>query len=209
MAPRAYNNETRQLQQAGLKARIAAAAAELHAERGVLASSYADIAERAGVSLPTVYKHFPSQPELIAACTGHVAGQAPHLQADRILAAATLPDAAAALVEGMDRIHAHFEPWASWREQRHVPALADFYAGNRQRSLGLIKAVLERHLPAGDHGETAAAWETLLHFDPWQRLVRDHKLSRAAVRRILIQLLLAVCGPHPAAVPNPSPTRKK
>ena len=56
MPPRPYDNASRQLQQAELKSRIAAAAAELHASQGALATSYAQIAERAGVSLPTVYK---------------------------------------------------------------------------------------------------------------------------------------------------------
>ena len=47
MAPRAYNSETRRQQQAELKTRIAEAAMQLHAEKGVLGTSYADIAQRA------------------------------------------------------------------------------------------------------------------------------------------------------------------
>jgi AcrR family transcriptional regulator len=43
MVARAYNNEIRRQQQAELKARIAAAASRLHAEKGVLATSYSEI----------------------------------------------------------------------------------------------------------------------------------------------------------------------
>lgn len=47
---------------------IVAAARDLHAERGLAATSWDDIAERAGVSTATVYRHFPSTRELVPAC---------------------------------------------------------------------------------------------------------------------------------------------
>src|SRR5260370_7118200 len=48
--------------------RIVQAAIGLHAERGVLDTSWQDIAERAGVSPVTVYRHFRSLSDLIPAC---------------------------------------------------------------------------------------------------------------------------------------------
>src|SRR5687767_2873240 len=106
MPPRAYNNESRTQQQAELKARIAAAAAELHATQGALATSYAQIAQQAGVSLPTVYKHFPTMDELLEACTGHAAALAPPFPIDAILAAPELPAAARLLVDACDATNA-------------------------------------------------------------------------------------------------------
>jgi AcrR family transcriptional regulator len=208
MAPRAYNNETRLQQQAELKERIAAAAARLHAEKGAMATSYAEIAQRAGVSLPTVYKHFPTQVQLIAACTGHVAGQGPQLPAGEILQAPSLAAAAEALVHSMDRMHAHFEPWKVWREHRLIPPLGDISARQRQQLTGLIGQVLASQLGAGEHRELAAVWESLLDFELWHRLVRSHKLSRASVRHTLVHLLLAAAGPQRAASSSPRPTRK-
>lgn len=213
MAPRAYNNETRLTQQAELKARIAAAAAELHALKGAVATSYAEIARQAGVSLPTVYAHFPSLDELVQACTAHVGQQAPPFPADEIFAAPDLAAAAQALVDAMDKLHAHFEPWLVWREQRQIAALAALQADERRQQLELIRALLQRHLGPGEHGEAAAAWESLLCFDLWHRLAREHKLSRKAVRKTLLQLLLAVTGPQPAAAPlsstRPTTTQRK
>lgn len=208
MAPRAYNNETRLQQQAELKERIAGATAELHAEKGAVATSYAEIAQRAGVSLPTVYKHFPTQGQLMTACTGHVAGRAPPLPAAEILHAASLAAAAEALVDAMDRIHAHFEPWKAWREQRLIPVLGKMASGQRQQLTGLIAQVLARQLGSGEYRELAAVWESLLDFELWHRLVREHKLSRSAVRRTLVRLLLAVAGPQRATPPSSRPTRK-
>lgn len=208
MAPRAYDNSTRQQQQQELRARIAAAAARLHAAKGALATSYADIAREAGVSLPTVYNHFPDQDGLIAACTGHVAAQAPELPALEILSAPDLPASAQQLAEAMDRIHAHFEPWMAWGEHRLIPALQAMVDRERQQLTGLIAQVLDTYLGPGDHGEAAATWETLLSFGFWHRLLREHKLPRAAVRRTLVHLLLAASGPQPAASAPRPPSRK-
>lgn len=51
--------------------RIAAAAAELHEERGVAKTTVADIARRAGVQRLTVYNHFADLNELLPACSSH------------------------------------------------------------------------------------------------------------------------------------------
>ena len=48
--------------------RIIDATRELHTERGIGATSWDDIAARAGVGVGTVYRHFPSPDDLIPAC---------------------------------------------------------------------------------------------------------------------------------------------
>ena len=48
--------------------RIVDAARELHSEQGIAATSWDDIAARAGVGVGTVYRHFASLDELIPAC---------------------------------------------------------------------------------------------------------------------------------------------
>jgi AcrR family transcriptional regulator len=48
--------------------RIAEATLALHSEKGMFDTSWKDIAERADVSVATVYKHFPSLDELVPAC---------------------------------------------------------------------------------------------------------------------------------------------
>jgi AcrR family transcriptional regulator len=55
--------------------RIVDATRELHGEIGIDATSWDDIAARAGVGVGTVYRHFPSLDELIPAC-GEVTMQA-------------------------------------------------------------------------------------------------------------------------------------
>ena len=48
--------------------RIVNATLELHGEQGIAATSWDEIAARAGVGVGTVYRHFPSLDELIPAC---------------------------------------------------------------------------------------------------------------------------------------------
>jgi AcrR family transcriptional regulator len=209
MATRSYDNTTRRQRQSELKARIAAATAELHAAQGVFATSYAQIAQHAGVSLPTVYKHFPSLDELLQACTGHVATQAPVFPQERMLAASELAAAAAVLVEACDALNAFYEPWSSWREDAHLPVLQQMAQDRRSRVLALCQLLLERHGAPGPHAAIAAVWESVLHFDFWQRLVRDHKLSRSATRACQLQLMLAAVGPRPVVNSSPRPKPRK
>src|SRR5512133_2458195 len=51
--------------------RITESAVELHEELGPARTSIAAIAERAGVRRSTVYRHFPTEEALFAACSSH------------------------------------------------------------------------------------------------------------------------------------------
>lgn len=53
------------------RARIVEAAVELHGTVGPAATSVAAVAERAGVTRLTVYRHFPDTGALFAACSAH------------------------------------------------------------------------------------------------------------------------------------------
>lgn len=209
MPPRPYNNESRLRQQAEMKTRIAAAAARLHAEKGPLETSWADIAQAAGVSLPTVYKHFPDFDTLIPACIGHTVQFAPPMPVERILASASLEEAAQQLADACDPMNAYLEPWLVWGAERQLPPVAHFLEEQRGQLTRLCRGVLQRHRPdAPSLDEMAAQWQSLLDFKFWHALVRQHQLTRAAVRRHTAHLLLAVSGPRPAET-SPRPNRKK
>ena len=53
--------------------RIVRATMTLHDEQGVATTSFADVAERAGVGPATVLRHFPTIGALVMACGAHVA----------------------------------------------------------------------------------------------------------------------------------------
>jgi AcrR family transcriptional regulator len=68
MSPRKYDMTKRSAAAARTRERIVDAARALHGEQGIAATSWDDIAARAGVGVGTVYRHFPSLDELIPAC---------------------------------------------------------------------------------------------------------------------------------------------
>jgi AcrR family transcriptional regulator len=68
MSPRKYDMSRRASAVAQTRRRIIDAARELHGRQGIAATSWDDIAARAGVGVGTVYRHFPSLDELIPAC---------------------------------------------------------------------------------------------------------------------------------------------
>ncbi len=68
MSPRKYDMTRRASAVAQTRRRIIDATRELHTEQGIAATSWDDIAARAGVGVGTVYRHFPSLDELLPAC---------------------------------------------------------------------------------------------------------------------------------------------
>jgi AcrR family transcriptional regulator len=70
-ATRKYELKERARRQEETRRRITEATVALHEEVGPAATAISEIARRAGVQRVTVYKHFPDEPSLIAACSAH------------------------------------------------------------------------------------------------------------------------------------------
>src|ERR1700758_3171122 len=69
MAPRKYEKKARAASTDETRGRILAASLALHSDKGFGATSWQDIADRAGVAVGTVYYHFPTVDELVPACS--------------------------------------------------------------------------------------------------------------------------------------------
>jgi AcrR family transcriptional regulator len=74
---RTYELRRRAERQAETRRRIVEATVALHEARGPVRTTISDIAARAGVERATVYRHFPDERALLAACTGHYAALNP------------------------------------------------------------------------------------------------------------------------------------
>ena len=143
MAGREYRMRKRAEGLDATRERIVEATAALHYEQGVAATSYVQIAERAGVGPATVYRHFPTLGSLVEACGAHVheAMQPP------------LPENAPAVFAGLDT--------RQQRLERLVAELDAFYdrgavwlgiaARDRDRVPGA------RGVPAADRGRRGCA----------------------------------------------------
>jgi AcrR family transcriptional regulator len=71
--PRQYRMKKRAAARDETRERIVRATMALHDEQGVAMTSFADVAERAGVGPATVLRHFPTIGSLVMACGEHVA----------------------------------------------------------------------------------------------------------------------------------------
>jgi AcrR family transcriptional regulator len=69
---RIYELKQRAERQQETRRRIVEAAVELHTMLGPARTTVSAVADRAGVTRPTVYAHFPDARSLLQACSGHV-----------------------------------------------------------------------------------------------------------------------------------------
>jgi AcrR family transcriptional regulator len=100
--------------------RIVEATYDLHAEVGIADTSMKDIAERAGVSVGTVYHHFPTYPDAIRACGAYTAEQAPAPTAAIFDGAATRRERVERLAAALFGYYERIPALASVRRDRHL-----------------------------------------------------------------------------------------
>lgn len=158
---------------AEVRQRIIDAAVGLHAEKGLVATKPREIAARANVALTTYYKHFPTLPLLVRACTERGGQLVPPPKSESL--AALSPDPVArigSMVRGLFEYYEAREPWLYvGRAERHlVPELTPVLERQRAARDALIRTALhgvttERHVEA-----VVAA---LVDFWAWRTLRRE------------------------------------
>jgi AcrR family transcriptional regulator len=121
--------------------RIVEATYRLHAERGIAGTSMKDIALRAGVSIGTVYHHFPTYADAIAACGAYTAEQAPLPDSAIYHGAVSRRERIGRLVRALFDYYERVPALDSVRRDRHIAAalesFAEAEAGNRRRLAAL------------------------------------------------------------------------
>ena len=159
---RNYRLNERAKAQDETRERIVLATMALHDEQGVAATSFTDVAKRAGIGAATVYRHFASIDDLVAACGAHVwAEMRP-----------PMPELAPAVFEGIVGRPA--------RLLRLVDELDAFY---RRGALRLHKAAADREVVPGLDEflkAVAAGVDTLV-----REAVRDEQLPELAIALLL------------------------
>lgn len=177
---------------ASTRSRIVTAAMKLHEERGVVATSWDDVAREAGVSTATVYRHFPSLGELVPACARTVFDliQPPTLEQAGTQFAA-LPTAAARF-ERLVRVSSHcFARGKGWlhaarRERDFVPELDQALRIIEDSLWVLVRAAAGGSLSRHVH----RALFVLCDFTLWKSLV-DVGLSRRSAEDVIVRLVRA------------------
>lgn len=194
---------TRRAEQVDLtRQQIAAAAARLHTTIGPANTSIAGIAEAAGVTRLTVYRHFPDFDGLFAACRAHWRAENPP------------PDAGAwPAVEGLEqRARRAFTELYGWfrdkaealfpiyRDLTTMPATSQASVrGDIERLAG---ALLASDLPGGDDARGILALARhLVDYRTWRSLAIDQGLADDEVVDLAVRMLLGA-GVSPARAPG-------
>jgi AcrR family transcriptional regulator len=180
MCARRYNRHRRDAAMEQTRRQILEAVTALHAERGGVKTSYAMIAERADVAIPTVYKHFPDMHALFTGCVGHVLAQAPAVGPEAFAALTDVPARLDALTRALCKRHRFLQPWLRWHEAEVLPALAPHDRAMREHQRALIADALAPEFGPSPPPALLGLLEALLDFTTWARLTGDAKLSDAA-----------------------------
>jgi len=189
--PRTYRQQQRAEDQARTRARIVEATVSLHQEKGVAATSVADIATRAGVGKVTVYRHFPDLTALVGACSGQYfeCHPLPDLQAWRAIA-----DPVERLHHGLAVTCAYHRKTAAMMasvlpDLRGSPLIAP-YADHWLQAA----QVLAETWPAAarDNALLLSALALALDFGTWHLLAIEQQLDDGQIVRLLMRLVLPV-----------------
>jgi len=174
---RRYELKARAESQRRTRARIAAAAAELHEEVGVARTTVADIARRAGVQRLTVYNHFADLSELLPACSAHFRSEHPQPNFEEALA---LEDPAARVRAALRGLYRWYRETESLMLNVHgergaVPELDAWMSQTADRQLAERALALERGF--GRKGNRATRLRAVialaLDFWTWRRLAHE------------------------------------
>ena len=174
-AGRTYELKRRAERQEETRRRIVAAAVELHTTLGPSRTTVQAIAEKAGVTRPTVYAHFPDARSLFEACSGHVRATIPPPDPTPWHSIADPSERLETALRELYGYYERLEPLLEnvQRDAAVMPLVAEMNA-YRVRHLEEIRDLLLRAWPTrgAARARLRRAIGHALEFRTWQSLVR-------------------------------------
>jgi AcrR family transcriptional regulator len=195
--PRTYELKRRAERQQETRRRIVEAAVELHSTVGPVQTTVAAIAERAGVTRPTVYAHFPDTRSLFEACSGRVRETVPLPDPAAWRAVADPGERLVTALRELYRYYERLEPLLEnvERDAAAMPIVVEV-SEDRYRFLDEARGVLLQGW--GVRGRVKArlarAIGHALEFGTWQSLVRRQGCTADEAARLMLGLARAAAG---------------
>ena len=194
---RSYELKRRAERQDETRQRIVEAAVALHSTVGPARTTVAAVAERAGVTRPTVYAHFPDAESLFRACSGHVREAVPPPDPEPWRAIA---EPSERLRRALDELYAYYARLESLLDnvQRDAPLLPIVreVGGYRLRHLERVREVVLDAWPARGRAQErlTRAIGHALDFRTWQSLVRGQGCTPAEAAGLMVALAEAAAA---------------
>jgi AcrR family transcriptional regulator len=193
--PRTYELKQRAERQRETRRRIVDAAIELHTTVGPARTTVSAIAERAGVTRPTVYAHFPDDRSLLEACSGHVRETVPPPDPTEWRSISDPRERLETALRDLYGYYERLEPLLEnvQRDAALMPIVAEMNA-YRVRYLEQIRELLLEDWPARGVARARArrAIGHALEFRTWQSLVRGQGCSTREAARLMLSFVRAV-----------------
>lgn len=191
---RPYRMKRRAELEAQTRLRITESAVKLHGTLGPSRTSISKIAEDAGVRRSTVYRHFPDEAALFAACSSHWSAANPPpdpggWQAHR--------DPDERLRVALDEMYAYYRRVESMlanlmRDEETVEAVRATFGGFREYLAAAREVLLAgRGAGAAAHDRVAAAIGHALAFPTWRSLTREQGLDDAQAADLMRRMVAA------------------
>jgi len=203
VARRPYRMDKRAAAAAETRQRIVEACFGLHVERGISATTMAEIAGRAGVGAGTLYHHFPTYEDMVATCTAHAATLLPLPGPETIEACADPAGRLEALVAAVFGFYGRAKGLALVRADRgRFAPVAAFFDAEEANRLSLVRLALT---PAGANERTVRFVAALLDVGVFDRLRAAGFSTEAAADAVAATLAAGVLarGAIPAAKDEP------
>jgi AcrR family transcriptional regulator len=168
---------------ADTRRRIVDAAIALHAEKGVLGTSWPDIAKRADVALGTVYRHFPGLDQLVPACTSENALRTKPPGPNILVGLNRPEDRIGQFVKELFAFYGRSAPWTPKAGvDRHQLPVLDSILSRREAGL---KALVEETLgPRRRHRRAPEVALAMTDFGVWRSLTRSGLSTETAARLV-------------------------
>ena len=177
--------------------RIVAATVQAHRELGIQATSWDEIARRAGVGVGTVYRHFRSLDELLPAC-GQIVEQTMALPTSEEAAHAfdQARSGQARIQRLVQLVFAIYERAAPFihnirAERQQLPQLEAWYQRIENTLDDLLTEALRPLTPSREQYEAARA---LLDLSTWQAF-KQRELSDREINNTIVKLLYTALRP--------------
>ena len=191
---RPYRKKRRAELEAQTQLRITESAVALHGTLGPSRTSMSAIAEHAGVRRSTLYRHFPDEAAVFAACSAHwrAANPAPDLGAW-----AAIEDPDRRLRVALEELYAYYRRTEGmlvnlYRDAELMPIVQQRFS-NFGRYLAAAQDTLMsgRRLRGKARDRVGAATGHALAFATWRSLARDQGLDDAAAAELMCRLVAA------------------
>jgi AcrR family transcriptional regulator len=172
--------------------RITESAVALHGTLGPARTSISALAEHAGVRRSTVYRHFPDEASLFAACTAHWVAENPVPDID---AWAAIEDPDARLRAALDALYPYYRRTAAMmenliRDEAVSEVVRENFSGYRQYLAAARDALVRGRRSRGRaRAREGAAIGHALAFATWRSLAIDEGLDDGQAAALMVRLV--------------------